>query len=56
MNSAKAMLDRALADKEQSRLKARQLSWPEKVKTIERLRDATRVARDSMKAARHPAA
>jgi len=52
MKSAKAMLDRALADKAQSRLRARQLSWPEKIKTIERLRDATRVARSSMKAAR----
>lgn len=52
MKSAKAMLDRALADKTQSRLEARQLSWPEKIKTIERLRDAARVARNSMKAAR----
>lgn len=56
MDKIKAVLDRALADKASSRLRARELSWPEKIKTIERLREATRVARKSMKAARHPAA
>lgn len=48
----KAVLDAALADKAASRLKARAMAWPEKIRTIERLRDATRAAKRSMQAAK----
>jgi DNA-binding TFAR19-related protein (PDSD5 family) len=46
------VLERALADKAAERLRLRALAWPEKVRTIERLRDATRLARQGMKATR----
>lgn len=52
MNTCKALLDRILADKAAARLQARALAWPEKIKTIERLRDATALARRSMQAHR----
>lgn len=52
MNTTKALLDRALADKAASRLKARALAWPDKIKIIERLRDATKIARQGMKEVR----
>jgi len=53
MDHKTTLLDRALAEKSAARLRARALAWPEKVRTIERLRDATRIARESMRARRH---
>lgn len=50
MDTLKPLLDRALADKAASRIKARMLAWPDKIKTIERIRDAARMARKSMQA------
>lgn len=52
MDSLKPLLDRALADKAASRLEARVLAWPDKIKTIERVRDAMKVARQSMQLVR----
>jgi hypothetical protein len=52
MDRIKPLIDRVLADKAASWMKARALAWPEKVATIERLRDATRLARKSMQASR----
>lgn len=45
-------LNRVIADKAKQRLAARAKSWPEKVATIERLREATRLARAGMAAKR----
>ncbi len=50
MGASKPLIDQVLADKAAGRLKARALAWPDKVKTIERLRDATELARQSMRA------
>lgn len=49
MAEAQTQLERVIADKEMLRRAARAKSWPEKVATIERLRDATRLARESMR-------
>ncbi len=49
MDEMKELLERVLADKAASRLKARALAWPEKIKVIERLRDATAEARRTMR-------
>lgn len=51
---AETQLDRVIADKARQRLAARAKSWPEKVATIERLRDATRLARAGMAAKLKP--
>lgn len=48
MSQLQNQLERVLADKEAFRRQARAKSWPEKVATIERLRDATRLAREAM--------
>ncbi len=45
----KELLERVLADKAASRLKAQALAWPEKIKVIERLRAATAEARRTMR-------
>ncbi|MBK6726317.1 MAG: hypothetical protein IPG63_03505 [Xanthomonadales bacterium] len=47
-----AHLERVIADKAKQRLAARAKSWPEKIATIERLRNATRIARAGMAAKR----
>jgi hypothetical protein len=47
--TAPGQLERVIADKAEQRRRAREKSWPEKVATIERLRDATRLARESMR-------
>lgn len=52
MDNMRAVLERVLADKAAQRIEAKAKSWPEKVATIERLRDATRLARQSMAATR----
>jgi len=52
MADIKPLIERVLEDKSAGRLKARALAWPDKVKTIERLRDATELARPSMRASR----
>lgn len=49
MDEMKELLERVLADKAASRLKARALAWPEKIKVIERLRDAKSEARRTMR-------
>ncbi len=41
-------LEQVIRDKAVARQLARAMSWPEKIATIERLRDATRLARQSM--------
>jgi hypothetical protein len=38
-----------IGDKEALRRQARAKSWPEKVATIERVRDATQLAREAMR-------
>lgn len=48
MDAMKALIDRVLADKAAARQLARAKSWPEKVATIARLRDAMRLARQGM--------
>ena len=48
MDAMKALIDRVLADKAAARQLARAKSWPEKVATIARLRNATRLARQGM--------
>lgn len=48
MDPTRRLRDAALADKMVARRQARALAWPEKIKVIERLRDATRKARASM--------
>lgn len=50
------LLERVLADKAALRLEAKAKSWPEKVATIARLRDATRLARMAMSARKERAA
>ena len=45
MDINKPLIDQVLPDKAVGRLKARALAWPDKIKTIERLRDATELAR-----------
>lgn len=50
MATMQKLLDRALAEKAALRTSARAKKWPEKVATIERLRDATQLARKSMQA------
>ena len=51
--TASSPTDQALADalrrKEQARMLARALSWPEKVDAIERMREASRLAREGMR-------
>lgn len=49
-----ALLDQALAVKAAMRRDARIACWPEKIKTIERLRDATQLAREAMRARLDP--
>lgn len=49
MTRPETQLERVIADKEVLRQQARAKSWPEKVATIERLRDATRLAREAMR-------
>ena len=49
---AETHLERVIADKAKQRMAARAKSWPEKIATIERLRDATRLARAGMAAKR----
>jgi hypothetical protein len=49
MDEMKDLLERVLADKAASRLKAQALAWPEKIKVIERLRAATAEARKTMR-------
>ena len=49
MTRAPTQLERVIADKEGWRREARAKSWPEKVAIIERLRDGTRLARESMR-------
>lgn len=55
MDSMQALLERVLADKADQRLKAKAKSWPEKVATIARLRDVTRLARMAMSATKRSA-
>lgn len=43
------LLEQALAAKAAFRARARAAAWPQKIATIERLRDATRIARLAMK-------
>lgn len=50
MDSMQSLLERVLADKAAQRLEAKAKAWPEKVATIARLRDATRLARLAMSA------
>lgn len=52
MDPIPPMLERILAAKAAQRLEAKAKSWPEKVATIERLRDATRLARAAMASSR----
>ncbi len=49
MSQPQPHLERVIADKEALRRQARAKSWPEKVATIERIRDATRLAREGMR-------
>lgn len=49
MSQRQTHLERVIADKEALRRQARAKSWPEKVATIERIRDATRLAREGMR-------
>ncbi len=49
MTRPPTQLERVIADKEVWRHEARAKSWPEKVAIIERLRDATRLAREAMR-------
>lgn len=49
MTTPQALLELLLADKAKLRLQARAKSWPEKIATIERLRDAARLAREGMR-------
>lgn len=49
MSNPQTHLDRVIADKATLRRQARAKSWPEKVATIERLRDTARLARESMR-------
>ena len=52
MDTVQVLLDRILADKAAQRLEALASSWPEKIATIERLRDASALARAGMAATR----
>lgn len=52
MSTMEQILADALADKAAHRRAARARSWPEKVATIQRLRDAGRLARRAMSARR----
>lgn len=47
-------LERVIADKEALRRQAREKTWPEKVATIERIRDAARLAREGMRNRKPP--
>lgn len=50
MATMQQLVDRALESKAAQRTAARAKSWAEKIATIERLRDATKLARQSMQA------
>lgn len=54
--SVEVLIERVLADKAAQRIEAKAKAWPEKIATIERLRDATRVARASMRQRRESTA
>jgi hypothetical protein len=46
------LLERILADKNARRIQARAKSWPEKIATIERLREVSKLAREGMRRAK----
>lgn len=50
MATMQKLLDHALDNKAALRTAARAKTWPEKIATIERLRDATQLARQAMQA------
>jgi hypothetical protein len=54
MTQRPTQLERVIADKQALRRQARAKTWPEKLATIERIRDAARLAREGMRNRKPP--